>query len=478
MSESVSQVAPRSRGHWQRLSLAQQFALASSVILIVGMVTMGLWVADKIQTGVTQNTASATALYMDSFLAPIVQELAVHGELSPASRQTLDRIFSDTPHGHSIIALKIWLPGGRVAYSNHPTLIGQTFPMTAQLSRAWAGIVTTAFDDLDAEADALERAIGLPLLEMYSPVRDAKSGRVIAVAEIYEVAEDLKRELFNAQLQSWLVVAAATLLIVALLAGIFRRGSQTIELQRAALEDRIDQLSRLLKQNEDLRARAQQSSLRATEINEHFLRRISADLHDGPAQLLGLGLLRLDDLIPHPAATSDQSATQDRDLETIRRVLTDALSEVRNLSAGLALPELEDFTLRETLDKAVQLHERRTETKVRTKYGNLPDGIAMPLKISAYRFIQEALANAFQHGEAKDQQVGARYDCNELEITVSDSGPGFDITALANQDGLGLLGLRERIESMGGKLEIDSDVGRGARLTARIPLVLPRLNHD
>jgi len=478
MSETVPRIAHNPMGFWHRLSLAHQFALASAVILIVGMVVMGLWVADKIQSGVTHNTASATALYMDSVIAPVVRDLVTRDELTSTDRRFLDSIIADAPHGHRIVALKIWRPGGRIAYSNHPTLIGQTFPVTAQLNHAWSGVVTAAFDDLDAEADTLERATGLPLLEMYSPVRDSQSGRVIAVAEIYEDATVLKQELFKAQLQSWLVVAAATLLIVALLSGIFRRGSQTIEQQRAALEDRVAQLSKLLQQNEVLRDRAQQSSLRATEINEHFLRRISADLHDGPAQLLGLGLLRLDDLTPHAAATSDQAAVQERDLESIRRVLTDALGEIRNLSAGLALPELEKFSLRETLDKAVQLHERRTETTVHTEFGDLPAGISLPIKISAYRFIQEALANAFQHGGARDQWVGVRYDGNGVEITVSDSGPGFDPAAMAAHDGLGLLGLRERIESIGGVFEIDSAVGRGARLTARIPLALPRLNDD
>lgn len=478
MSETVSQIAYNPRGYWHRLSLAQQYALASAVILIVGMVVMGLWVADKIQSGVTHNTASATALYMDSVIAPVVRDLVIRDELTSTNRKFLDSIITDAPHGHRIVALKIWQTGGRIAYSNHPSLVGQAFPMTAQLNRAWAGTVTASFDDLNAEADTLERAAGLPLLEMYSPVRDAGSGRVIAVAEIYEDATALKRELFEAQLQSWLVVAAGTLLIFGLLSGIVRRGSQTIDRQRTVLEERVEQLSKLLRQNEELHTRVQQSSLRATEINEHFLRRVSADLHDGPAQLLGLGLLRLDDLTPPMAATMDQASAQERDLETVRRALTDALAEIRNLSTGLALPELEDFSLRETFDKVIQLHKRHTETKVCTDFGDLPDTVSMPIKISAYRFVQEALANAFEHGGAKEQQVHAEFDGGNLDIAVSDAGPGFDPTALASDDGLGLLGLRERIESLGGTFAIDSALNRGTRVHARIPLTLPGLSHD
>jgi len=103
------------------------------------------------------------------------------------------------------------------------------------------------------------------------------------VSEFYEDAEALKRNLFKANLQSWLAVALVTLAMLGALSGIAFRGSRTIEHQRVSLEQRISELSRLLSQNELLRNRLQQTSRRTAEINERYLRRISADLHDGPA---------------------------------------------------------------------------------------------------------------------------------------------------------------------------------------------------
>ena len=83
-----------------------------------------------------------------------------------------------------------------------------------------------------------------------------------------------------------------------LLFGIVARGSRTIEVQRAMQEQRMDELWRLNAQNNALRERVQRASSRAAELNERYLRRIGAELHDGPAQLLALASLRLGALPP------------------------------------------------------------------------------------------------------------------------------------------------------------------------------------
>lgn len=470
MSTGLSHIAMLSKSVWYDLTLARQFALASSVVLILGMILMGTWVANKIEAGVTQNSASASALYMDSFIAPIIQELADTDSLSEEKHEALRSLFETKLLDSRIVSLKIWSEGGKVVFSNHSSIIGEIFPVTSKLEAAWKGVVSAEFDNLTDEEDRKERETGLPLLEMYSPVRDAQSGRIIAVAEFYEDATNLERQLLFAKLESWLFVTAVTLIVIGLLSGIVRRGSMTIDRQKKTLENRVEQLSQLLAQNEELRARARRSSLRATEINEHFLRRISADLHDGPAQLVGLGLLRLDSIQPLIEELPDRETLRKNDLVTIRDALGDALREIRTLSAGLSLPELENLDLEQTLEKAVQMHRRHTDTAVQCSYDSLPPSVSMPFKISAYRFVQEALANAFLHGKAIQQQLIARYDGTELEIVVSDGGPGFDPSQLGVGDGLGLLGLRERIESLGGTFEVRSSANQGTQVIGRMPL--------
>jgi signal transduction histidine kinase len=299
---------------------------------------------------------------------------------------------------------------------------------------------------------------------MYSPIRESQTGRIIAVAEFYENAQVLQKNLLRAHLQTWAVVAAAFLLMFAALFGIVSRGSRTIVRQRAVLERRIEELSELLRQNEALRARVQRASRRTTEINEHYLRRISADLHDGPAQLLSLALLRLD-VLDNPG----RKAAHDPDVDTIRRSLVEAIAEIRNICAGLTLPDVEHLSLDGVIRKATAAHQRRTSTAIAMEVPRLPTEVPRSLKICAFRFVEEALNNAFRHAGGQGQAVTARFQDRQIAIEVSDSGPGMALPTGPHEGGhrLGLPGLQERIESLGGELGMFSVPGEGTRLTMR-----------
>ena len=475
----------RAKSVWSRFTLAQRFAVACFAVLVAGMLVMGRWVSEQIEDGVTQNSAVTTALYMNSFVAPEVSELADQETLSPASMATLDRLHKETPLGERILSFKIWGPGGRIVYSSRPSIIGKVFPETPSLKGAWNGQVTAEFSDLEDEEDSLERIHGRRLLEIYSPVRAKGSDRVIAVAEFYESADELKAQLLTARISSWIVVAAVTLIMFGLLFGIVRGGSQTIARQQRELRTRVRELSALLKQNEELHERARRATSRATEINERFLRRVSADLHDGPAQALGFALLRLDSVkqyidgckyadqvegCPNAGKMSDSD-----NVDSIRASLNEALQEIRNLSAGLALPELGELTLNQCLQRVVRSHERRTGTRVETHINGVPSKMPLPFKIAIYRFVQEALHNAYSHGGGEGQRVEVATEDNAvLNVTVSDAGSGFDLSRKLETPGhLGLVGMRERVESLGGDFLLQSTPNQGTRVSARLPLNNP-----
>lgn len=292
----------------------------------------------------------------------------------------------------------------------------------------------------------------------------------MAVAEFYETADELEQNLFMAKLQSWLVVGGATLLMLAALSGIVVRGSRTIERQRTQLQARVKELSNLLNQNEYLRSRLQTSSNRVAELNERYLRRIGADLHDGPAQLIGFALLRLDSL--RSALRKEYPERKDPDeIGAVYDALHEAMGEIRELSAGLTLAKLEEMSPLTVLKEIVGAHERRTETRVVLTVDSIPENLPLPLKISVFRFVQEALNNAYRHGGGIDQNVTCRIDGSEFELNVSDGGPGFmPETPTGEDSGMGLIGLRERIESLGATLKIESTPGEGTILTMRCRL--------
>lgn len=452
------------REQWKALTLARQFLLAGGAVLLAGMFTIGIWVTTQIEAGVTRNTAAATALYVDSVIAPLLPDIQEGQTLSQGARRALDETLSRGALGSRLASFKIWKQDGLISYSSRPELIGMRFPATDNLNLAWAGQVTAEFDDLDDAENSLERAEGVPLLEVYSPIREPWSGKVVAVAEFYEVAAELKANLVATRLRSWLVVAGVTLGMMGLLFGIVSRGSGVITAQRQTLESRVADLSRLLKLNEELRLRVQRASSRAVALNERHLKRISADLHDGPAQLLALASLRMGTA----GAASGVSEAPSGELDTIRGYLDDAMREIRDICRGLTLPQIERLGLADLLQAATSAHEQRTGTTVALKLPDDTPSLTQPEKICVFRFVQEGLNNAFRHAGGLGQSVDAVAADRNLRLTVSDGGLGFDIET-GPGEGLGLAGLRERVESLGGAFEVVSSAS-GTRLVMSLRL--------
>ena len=460
------------RDRWNGLSLALQYGVAGGVVLVCAMVLIGFWVTRVIEAGIRSNAASATALYVDSVIGPLLPELREDKPLDAGVRQALDEVLSQGALGDRLASFKIWRADGRVLYALDPTIIGQKFPPTDGLREAWAGTVVAELDELADAESAKERNKGIPLLEIYSPIREPWSGEVVAVAEFYENATEISAILRTARLESWLLVASVAAATMALLWGIVARGSSTIQRQRQALTERVAELSALLAQNRTLRRRVQKASRSASAINERYLRRIGADLHDGPAQLVALAALRMDS-----EALVSQTATigaRRKEIEAIRSSLDEAMAEIRSICSGLVLPHIETSDLRRIIELAAAAHEQRTGSRV-TRPGDVASvSLSAPEKICIFRFVQETLNNAYRHAGGSDQAISVAMQDGRLTVAVSDGGPGFDLQSIGATDGLGLAGLKERVESIGGQFALESSP-EGTR--ASITLNVEELEH-
>ncbi|WP_137930180.1 sensor histidine kinase [Mesorhizobium comanense] len=429
---------------WSELSLALQFLVAGGFCLLAVMLVVGSWVTMQIRDGVIRNSAATTALYVDSVIAPLLPDLRKSEQLSASAKQALDETLGQGALGKRLVSFRLWRRDGTVLYAKDASLTGRRFALSDNLQAAFKGSVVAQFDTFDGD-ESKEKAIGVPLLEIYNPVREPWSGEVVAVTEFYEVADDFKATLASTLQSSWLIVAGTTLTAFLLLSGIVLRGSRTIDDQRGALRRQVSELQGLVTQNSALRHRVQRASRRATALNERYLRRIGADLHDGPAQLVALAALRLDS----PVFSGD-GESRPAEVEMIRKTLQDAMREIRGICTGLVLPQIETAAATDILRLAVEEHEHRTRTSVTlTLPEHLPE-LGPSEKISIYRFVQEGLNNAYRHGRGQDQAVRAGMRSGRLFVEVSDGGPGFDP---ARAEGLGLAGLRERVESIGGQFE-------------------------
>ncbi|MCY1270366.1 hypothetical protein D9M68_252770 [compost metagenome] len=451
----------------RKQSRSTQFVIAATLILGMTMSFVGQLVSTRIEHAAAASAGEAAALYMEAFLEPYVQELAYDNELSPASSHAIDRLHESTSLGKHIVSVKIWSTDATLLYSNDKSVEHRVFPHE-EIAQAMRGEIVTRLTPLDREENNFERGLNEALYETYAPLRQFDTDRILAVGEFYE----RKHEIETLQQEVWMVIVAATLAMLVLLFYIVRRGDLIIDHQQTALRRQMQEQEQLHRQNATLQNRISAANQEFARISELILRRLGADLHDGPAQLLTLILLRLDELAELQEHYRQTVGELDSDaLETIRSAAQDALREIRNLSSGLALPEITELTLAEVLTLAAQRHEQRTQSRVAVQLGELPDELPPLHKVALYRFVEEALNNAFRHADAQGQRLSASHVDGLLEVTVEDRGTGFTpetgVPAGRGRSPLGLVGMRYRIESLGGTFQISSQPGNGTRVSVQ-----------
>lgn len=427
----------------RQLSLARQFLFMGLLVVAGGMLVIGLWVASHIETALIQERAGETALFVQSIVSPLAQDLGHTNVLSEQSQRSLLDVIQKGPLAEKLFSFKIWRPDGTVVFSSDRDLIGRHFEPEEGLKAALAGQVTASFTPLRGEEHSLERKSRYALIEIHSPIRETGTGEIIGVAELYELSADVVKQLQKVRIQSWFVVAGVTIAMLALLYGIVARGSVQIERQKHTLDEQVEELANMLAANITLRQHIDTASQNAVALNERYLRRISAELHDGPAQMLGFAAMRL-------KAIEQGKGRKDDDM-LIQRAVSDAMQDIRNICRDLRLPEIENLSADEVVRRAIQSHEFYSGNQINQDLAsiNVRSGAE---KICIYRFLQETLNNAARHAHATRVDVTVRRDDANITISVEDDGVGF--SPEVSTGGLGLVGLKERVASLGGHMEV------------------------
>lgn len=453
------------RRRWLSSSLALQFLAAGSVVSLIAILLVGLLVTSLLERAVTRNAAVTTALYVDSVIAPLLPDLQRNAVLDDPIKRALDETLGKGALGDRLVAMRIWSTNGTILYATNNAIVGQRFTLSDELRRAVAGDLNARYHP-DGSWHQPEPPAAGPLLAIYNPLLQPWSGQVVAVMEFYEVADELRDALTGARLRSWLAVAATTASFFLLLGVIVLRGSRTIDEQGRKLSAQVTELTRLLDANRALQKRVVGANQRASAVNESHLRRLGADLHDGPAQLIALASLRLDSEALLSERVPLQARTQE--VERIRDTLADALREVRSICRGLVLPHIEGADVAGVVSRAIDDYEQRTRATVERRIEPIDRDISLSQRICAYRFVQEALNNGYRHCPGAAQAVEVKAVRNALRVTVSDCGPGFDPASI-KPGSIGIEGLRDRIESLGGSFNLRSSAA-GTTLIMSLPI--------
>jgi signal transduction histidine kinase len=212
--------------------------------------------------------------------------------------------------------------------------------------------------------------------------------------------------------------------------------------------------------NVDAREQLAASRARIVEAADAARRRIERDLHDGAQQRLvslALSLRRLE-------SSLDPSSAANRDLAVAREELDAALAELRELARGIHPSILIDRGLEAALAAAAGRSTVPVELDL-DGCGNLP----LSVQTTAYYVVAEALTNASKHAGSDRIEVRVAADEGHTVVEVRDDGSG----GVDPARGSGLSGLADRVSALGGTLEIESPVGVGTTIRARIPVTVP-----
>lgn len=227
----------------------------------------------------------------------------------------------------------------------------------------------------------------------------------------------------------------------------------------------MQETAALANQNLQLKRELELARSETPAATEHILGRVGQELHDGPIQLLSILSLKLSE--PRHAKSRHTATAGAHDL------LTSAIDDLRKISIGLVLPELDGLTTAETLLLAVSQHQNITGTSVTSDIGDLPFCSALQRKC-LYRVVREALNNCYRHANGNGQVVRASANSGSITVIVRDSGAdqtrsGYTPFKVNREPTLGLDGLRRSVEELNGSFEVRS-LSDGTLVSATIPV--------
>jgi PAS domain S-box-containing protein len=317
-----------------------------------------------------------------------------------------------------------------------------------------------------------KQMVGQPWWRFFPPqVREDQEEnirRVIKTGEAISTETDIKFPTRTVWFHTWLVPILGTWGDVTSVLGVARditerkRSEEALQQAREQLEERVvERTSELLTSQEKLRLLTAQT----ITAQEEERRAVSRELHDEAGQALitlKYGLAAIQSELPKTEALSRQR------LSDSMKIIDQTMVHIRALAHSLRPPVLEVGGIHLSLQDYCQEFTQRTQIPIYYQGEDIP-GLPDETGISLYRFVQEALTNILKHAQATKVRVSLQSKKGEIMILVSDNGRGIDDTTQSG--GVGLLGIKERLNLLGGKLEVHSHKGRGAKLVARVPWV-------
>ena len=239
------------------------------------------------------------------------------------------------------------------------------------------------------------------------------------------------------------------------------------------LESLFDQVSR---GKEELRA----LSKRLLTVQEEERRHISRELHDEIGQALTILKIKLQTLPNSQTDVHGALILSPENVQEMVRSIDDTLQQVRNLSVDLRPSVLDDLGLPAALRWYVDRQAQLSGIEIKFQSLSNIDRIASEIETACFRLVQEAIINIIRHSEASRARVLLERDQTGIHLRIVDDGRGFDVSKAYEEARLGrssgILGMKERVHLLEGKIEILANSGKGVQIQAFFPFPSPENN--
>lgn len=214
-------------------------------------------------------------------------------------------------------------------------------------------------------------------------------------------------------------------------------------------------------------AKLQRLAGRLIQAQEEERTWIARELHDDINQRLALLAVNLDRVIQD---VPDSTAAFKQEVAEAKKEVEEVCNDIQALSHRLHSSKLELTGLTRAAASFCKELADRQKVEIDFRSDRIPKDLSKEISLCLFRVLQEALQNATKHSGSRHFQVSLSAESNEIDLTVHDSGNGFDPAEAMKGRGLGLTGMKERLKLVNGDLSIDSQLNAGATIHARVPL--------
>lgn len=216
---------------------------------------------------------------------------------------------------------------------------------------------------------------------------------------------------------------------------------------------------------------AQQQQLLGIQIiqaQEEERKRVARDIHDGPAQSMANVTLRSE--IVERMLNQNRIDEAKVELRLLKELTRASLVDVRKIIFDLRPMALDDLGLVPTLRKYLEEYQKRHGIGAKLTLLTPERRLQNSIEVAVFRLIQESLNNTAKHAQARNVEVRLEFKPHVVHFRVMDDGVGFDQSTRAERPQFGIMGMRERVKLLQGKMKIHSRPGKGTSVLFSIPL--------